>query len=94
MIAADGMLTPRPTLSARVSPPPESELALEEGESWVGVESAGVVPEAVALETVVLVELVDVVELVAEEIKIPLLSRNTFATWSLLQHGVSPLRQQ
>lgn len=55
----------------------------------MGVGSADVV-----LEAVVLVELADVVELVAEEIKIPLLSRNTFATWSLLQHGVSPLRQQ
>lgn len=56
-----------------------------------------VVFESVALETVVLVELVDVVELVIVEVpgsKMPLLSRCTFSTSSLLQHGVSPLRQQ
>lgn len=49
--------------------------------------------ESVVLESVVLVELADVVELVVVEdpgSKMPLLSRYTFATSSLLQHGVSP----
>lgn len=106
MMATDGMLTPRPTLSARASSFLYSEPELTGSVPSLGVESVGVVLETgVLVEPVIVVKLedveLDVVEFVAIELvvedpgsKIPLLSRENFAAESLLQQGVSPLRQQ